>query len=195
MRRAMYGEWESSPPGLIRYCTWRRWPAHLQSTRTARCLAERIASLAPKVVGRDTPKDTPARVLPIGNGYSRSSMNVSLHAPVSRTFSSLKSKTASMARPKPAALLLRFSDQRMLAAKARCADRPKRRKATKPLSKWRGASSSPKTGSGARRTKPGRASRLSKGRGAPYSPESKSELTLLRRLYQQEEGRTLGGRA
>ena len=45
-----------------RHSTWRTRSEHLLSPHTARCLAERIASLDSMVVGRDTPKDNPARL-------------------------------------------------------------------------------------------------------------------------------------
>ena len=62
MRRAGRGlQGEGTHPALWRYCTWRPRPAHLLSLHTARYLAERITSPPPKVIGRDTPKDAPAR--------------------------------------------------------------------------------------------------------------------------------------
>src|SRR5919112_853450 len=55
-------------------------------------------------------------------------------------------------------------------ARARCEGRRGPRRATRPLPRWPGASFSPRTGSDAWRTGPGRAPRLSKGWGrAPPS--------------------------
>jgi hypothetical protein len=50
-------------PALGHYCTPRPRSAHLPSVPTTQRLAERVASPTTKVLGRDTPKDTPARLV------------------------------------------------------------------------------------------------------------------------------------
>src|SRR5215210_5672096 len=55
------GRHEGKTARLVSQRTRRPRPAHQLSLHAARCLAERIASPSPKVVGRDTPKDAPAR--------------------------------------------------------------------------------------------------------------------------------------